>query len=100
MEEYNILDKLYIYREEENLENIKSDMYILGNRLKDIERKEIDRLISNISRENANLKQQLRNSIDDIVANYNIMLAYYNKKYYKQGFEDAIYLESKCKTKE
>ena len=96
MDEYNLIDKFFDFREEENLENIQIDLNTLKNRVRDIKRKKINRLVATIPEESSDLKEQLINSIDNLVADYNVLLAYYNKKYYKQGFEDANYLSRKC----
>lgn len=70
-------------------------MGALKDRLKNIDRKEIDELISTIPEEKADIKQELTNSIDNLIADYNIIVAYYNKKYYKQGYIDATNLNEK-----
>jgi len=97
--DYNLLDKFFEFREEESLDNIQNDMSILKNRVKDIKRNEISKLIESIPDENGKLKENLANSIENLVADYNVMLAYYNKKYYKQGFEDAAFLGRECNIK-
>lgn len=97
MEEYNIIDKLYNLREEDSIMNVQTDIITLKNKIKGIKKEEITKLINNISQENKEIKEKLTHSIDNLVADYNIMLAYYNKKYYKQGFEDALEIERKCK---
>lgn len=94
MEEYKLIDKLFELREEEGIKDIQIDMSYLKNRVKGIKREEIESLISNVPQEN---KEKLFSNIDNLIADYNIMLAYYNKKYYKQGFEDALEIERKCK---
>ena len=70
-------------------------MGALKDRLKNIDRKEIDELISTSPEEKADIKQELTNSIDNLIADYNIIVAYYNKKYYKQGYIDATNLNEK-----
>lgn len=72
------------------------DITFLKNRLKNIDRKEINELISSIPKEKSNIKEKLTNSIDNLVADYNIIVAYYNKKYYKQGFIDATNINEKA----
>lgn len=94
--EYNLLDRFFSYREEEFLEEIDDDIKSLKNRLKCIDKKEIKNIIEDIPKENVELKEKLENGIDDLIADYNILVAYYNKKFYKQGFNDAIMLNCKC----
>lgn len=97
MEEYKLIDKLFEYRQDDNIADIQNDIIALKNKVKGVKQKEIIKLISNLSQDNINLKEKLIESIDNLVEDYNIMLAYYNKKYYKQGFEDALEIERKCK---
>lgn len=97
--EYNILDKFFSYREEEFLEEINDDIKLLKNRLKCIDKKEIKNIIKDIPEENVELKEKLENSVDNLISDYNILVAYYNKKFYKQGFNDAIMLNCKCNKK-
>lgn len=97
MDEYNIIDKLFKIREDDILTDVENDMALLKNRVKGIKKEEITKLIADIPQENTDLKEKLIDRIDNMVADYNIMLAYYNKKYYKQGFEDALEIEIKCK---
>ena len=49
------------------------------------------------SMDNNLLKEQLTSNIEDLIIDYNITMAYYNKKYYKQGFKDATNLINICK---
>lgn len=90
--EYNIIDKFFEYREEIFLENADKDKCVLENKIKDINRDSINKVLDTIPNENKELKEKLQSSIDNLVADYNVILAYYNKKYYKQGFSDASIL--------
>ncbi|MCI8353213.1 MAG: hypothetical protein HFJ58_06540 [Clostridia bacterium] len=94
MEEYKLIDKLFKYREEDGIKDIQEDMSLLKNRVKGIKREEIESLISDVPQGN---KEKILSNIDNLIADYNIMLAYYNKKYYKQGFEDALEIGRKCR---
>lgn len=95
MNDYNIIDMLFLEREEETMSNIESDVLILKNKVKGAKKGEINNIIANFPKENNELKEKLLDYIDNLVADYNIMLAYYNKKYYKQGFEDALEIKKK-----
>lgn len=95
--EYSLLDKFFSYREEEFLEEIDNDIKLLKDRLKGIDKEEIKHMIGNIPEENVEIKEKLENGIDNLIEDYNILVAYYNKKFYKQGFNDAIMLNCKCK---
>ncbi len=94
MEEYKLIDELFKIREEDGIKDIQADMSFLKNRVKGVKREEIESLISCVPQAN---KEKILSDIDNLVADYNIMLAYYNKKYYKQGFEDAVEIQRQCK---
>lgn len=94
--EYDIIDKLFRLREEEIIDSFQEDRNKLGNCLKEINKEAIKEIINKIPQDNKNLKIQLEEQIDNLIADYNIILAYYNKKYYKQGFNDAINLNIIC----
>ncbi len=87
--EQTIINKFFNYTEEKFIDEIESDKVKLKNSLRNIERENITKLINQLSNENADIRDKLINSIDNLIADYNIKMAYYNKKYYKQGFIDA-----------
>ena len=72
------------------------DLTSLNDKIKGINKEEITKLISKIPDENDKLRKELTNKLNNLVADYNILVAYYNKKYYKQGFEDATNLIRIC----
>ncbi len=96
MNDYDIIDRLFMEREEETISNIEDDVLVLKNKVKGAKKGEINAIIADFPKENSELKEKLLNYIDNLVVDYNIMLAYYNKKYYKQGFEDALEIKRKC----
>ncbi len=97
MEEYKLIDTLFKFREEDGIADLHKDMSYLKHMVKGIKKEDIEDLISNISQENKVIKEKLLDTIDNLIADYNIRLAYYNKKYYKQGFQDAMEMKRKCK---
>lgn len=96
-EEDNILNKFFRLREEELAENIEQDINCLKDKLKDVKQETIVELIEKLPEEYKELKQNILLNLDNLIANYNIKIAYYNKKYYKQGFEDSIEIGNLCK---
>ncbi len=95
--DYSLLDKLFGYREEELSENIEVDTRCFKQILKNVKQEDIIKLIENLPDEYNEIKKDVLNKIDELIANYNIKISYYNKKYYKQGFKDAIDLFNTCK---
>lgn len=95
--DYNILDKFFNLREEELAEDIESDTKCLKLVLKNVKQEDIIKKIQTLPEEYNDIKIDILSKIDDLVGNYNIKIAYYNKKYYKQGFKDAIDLCNTCK---
>lgn len=99
-EELKIIDKFFSFREEKFMEEITNDIdklqKIENNRI-NINREEINELICNIPEENKLLKEEIIKKIDNLVIDYNIAIAYYNKKYYRQGFCDAYLLQQEYK---
>lgn len=90
MIEYDLVDKYFKNREEDLLLDVQLDINALKTRVKGINRQEISKLISQLIKEDSKSKEKLLDSIDNLIADYNILIAYYNKKFYKQGFKDAI----------
>lgn len=95
--EYNILDKFFGLRDEEISEDIEEDAKCLKEMLKNVKQEDIVNKIKSLPEEYNELKKDILSQLDDLIGNYNIKIAYYNKKYYKQGFKDAIDLCNECK---
>ncbi len=97
MKEEKIIDRFFNIRQDDFLEEMSTDIEFLKPVLKQENRKKIQENIDEIPNEYEDLKTRLKNNIDDLISNYEIKMAYYHKKYYKQGFEDAIMLNSHLK---
>lgn len=95
--EYSLLDKLFNYREEELSENMDKDAKCFKKILKNVRQEDIVNLIDTLPEDYKEIKKEILNKLDNLIANYNIKISYYNKKYYKQGFKDAIDLFNSCK---
>ena len=100
MKEEKIIDRFFNIRQDDFLEEMSTDMEILKPVLKQENKKKIQQNIDEIPNEYKELKTELKNNINDLISNYEIKMAYYHKKYYKQGFEDAIMLNSHLKENE
>lgn len=92
MKEENIIDTFFNIRQDEFLEEMGEDIDILRPVLKHENKKELQENINEIPNEYEELKTKLKNGVDDLISNYEIKMAYYHKKYYKQGFKDAVML--------
>lgn len=99
MKEENIIDTFFNIRQDEFLEEMGEDIDILKPILKQENKKELQQNINEIPNEYEELKTKLKNNIDDLISNYEIKMAYYHKKYYKQGFKDAVMLNFNLKEK-
>lgn len=99
MKEQNILDTFFNLRQDDMLEEMDTDRTSLRNVLKQINQKELKDIIDTLPDEYETVKKNLCEKIDNLVGDYEIKMAYYNKKYYKQGFSDAVMLNCKCKEK-
>ena len=69
------------------------DREILKNSLKQINNKRLIESMSKLPEEYEEIKRQIYEYIEDLANDYEIKMAYYDKKYYKQGFEDAVLLQ-------
>lgn len=98
MKEENIIDRFFNIRQDEFLEEMAEDISVLSPILKRENKKKLKENIDEIPNEYEELKTKLKDNIDDLISNYEIKMAYYHKKYYKQGFKDAIMLN--CNLKE
>ena len=99
MKEENIIDTFFNIRQDEFLEEMGEDIDILKPILKQENKRELQQNINEIPNEYEELKTKLKNNIDDLISNYEIKMAYYHKKYYKQGFKDAVMLNFNLKEK-
>jgi len=94
-EELKIMDKFFRFREEKFMEEITLDMESiekLENNKINVNKRKINELVNQIPEENKLLKEEILNRVDDLIADYNVAIACNNKKFYKQGFQDAMIL--------
>lgn len=98
-ENENILDTFFKIRQDDMLEEMDTDRVSLRNLLKQINQKELNNTINTLPDEYETIKKDLYQKIENLIGDYEIKMAYYNKKYYKQGFSDAIMLNNSCKEK-
>ena len=91
----DMLDKIYLTRQEELESESHQDREILKQKLNNIKIEEIEEIIKNNSNENSTTKEII-NKIEMLIENYELQIDYYNEKNYKQGFKDAICLYTQC----
>ncbi len=98
-ENENILNRFFNLRQEDLIDEMGKDRENLKHLLKQINISQIDDIIDGLPKEYNYIKNELYQKIENLIGDYEIKMAYYNKKYYKQGFYDAIMINSKCKKK-
>lgn len=96
-ENENILDTFFYLRQEDLLDELKEDGKCLKNCIKKVCIKDLKNCIDELPSQYDDVKNKVYDYIDTLTANYEIKRAYYDKKYYKQGFNDAIMINNKCK---
>ena len=94
----NMLDRFFILRQGDLLEEMKEDREALKSSLKQLNDKKLHESMSQLPQEYDQVKKQIYEYIEDLANDYEIKMAYYDKKFYKQGFEDAVLLQ--CNLKE
>ncbi len=98
-ENENILNRFFNLRQEDLIDEMGKDRENLKHLLKQINISQIDDIIDGLPKEYNYIKNELYQKIENLIGDYEIKMAYYNKKYYKQGFYDAIMINNKCKKK-
>ncbi len=89
----NMIEQFFKLRQGDLLEEMGEDREILRNSLKQINSKRLIESMSKLPEEYEEIKRQIYEYIEDLANDYEIKMAYYDKKYYKQGFEDAVLLQ-------
>ena len=97
-EEINMLDKIYNTRLDDFELEANIDRKKLAERLNNVTMEEIEEILQQNIKEQYK-KQEVFNKLDKLVENYEIKMAYYMEKRYKQGFKDAIELLKECEEK-
>ena len=94
-ENMDMLDKIYNARQYD-LENRASiDRKELAEKLNHITIDEVQSLIRENIQEQYK-QQELIEKLDKLIENYEIKMAYYMEKGYKQGFKDGVNLIKQC----
>ncbi len=94
-ENLDMLDKIYTARQYDFENRANIDRKELADKLNHITIEEVEAVIQkNIEEEYK--KQELMEKLDKLVENYEIKMAYYMEKGYKQGFKDGVNLLKQC----
>jgi len=94
----NILDKIYNARQYDFEQKANLERKELANKLNHVTIEEIEKIIhENI--EEQHKKQELIDKLDKLIENYEIKMAYYMERRYKQGFKDGVNLLKQCEEK-
>lgn len=94
-EELDMLSKIYNVRQDDLEENANEDRKILAEKLNHMTIEKIEETLKE-KIEEENTRQKVLEELDKLIENYEIKMAYYAEKNYKQGFKDAIKLYSQC----
>lgn len=94
-EEIDMLDKIYNMRMYDFEQKADIDRKELANKLNHITMEEIEQILQQDIEEQYK-KQEILNKLDKLIENYEIKMAYYMEKRYKQGFKDAMHLLKQC----
>lgn len=97
-EKINILDKLYNARQYDFEQKANLDRKELMNKLNHITMEDMEIAIQENVKEQEK-KQEMLKKLDELIENYEIKIAYYMEKGYKQGFKDGINLLKQCEEK-
>lgn len=105
-ERLDMLDKIYLARQEELEQEDRQIREMLKKQLNKINLEEIEEAIEkqfqkieNIQCKNETIlkeKEAIIHKIELLVENYELQIAYYSEKNYKSGFKDAVCLCAKC----
>ena len=90
----DILDKIYEIRQEDFEAESSKDREYLNQILNEVKVEKIEEKINEVL--NKEEAKNITKKIELLVENYEIQIAYYSKKNYKQGFKDAICLYTQC----
>ena len=90
----DILDKIYEIRQEDFEAESSKDREYLSQILNEVKVEKIEEKINEVL--NKEEAKNITKKIELLVENYEIQIAYYSKKNYKQGFKDAICLYTQC----
>lgn len=91
----DMLDKIYCARQEDFEKEASVDRKKLLDKLNNITQEELEKIIEEKWQDDEIRKKFLKD-LDGLVENYEIKMAYYMEKMYKQGFKDAINLWKMC----
>lgn len=94
----DMLEKIYLVREEELEQENKIDKNELKEKLNKVTIEEIENKIKKITEKNADLKEtkEIVKGLELLIENYEMQIDYYKEKNYKIGFKDAINLYTQC----
>ena len=93
----DLLDKIYLARQEELEQQTKQDRQTLKKQLNEVKLEEIQQaVIKGFEKVEKIEKEDVIHKIELLVENYELQIAYYSEKNYKRGFKDAVCLYTQC----
>ncbi len=94
LKKIDMLEKIYEIRQEDFEVESSKDREYLNQILNEVKVEKIEEKINEVL--NKEEAKNIIKTIELLVENYEIQIAYYSKKNYKQGFKDAICLYTQC----
>ncbi len=93
----DLLDKIYLARQEELEQQTKQDRQTLKKQLNEVKLEEIQQAVIKGFQKVENIeKEDVIHKIELLIENYELQIAYYSEKNYKRGFKDAVCLYTQC----
>ncbi len=90
----DMLNKIYEFRQEDLETENSKDREALSEILNEVKLEEIENKINELL--NGKETKYIIQKLELLIENYEIQIAYYSQKNYKQGFKDAICLCTQC----
>lgn len=94
-ENINMLDTIYDKRQIELEKEANMDRQMLATKLHPSNIEQVKEAINQYIQDQEE-RESILNILDEVIENYQIRAGFYNEKYYKQGFKDAIKLCLEC----
>lgn len=98
-ENLDMLSKIFECRQYDIEEDSQEDQIFFQEKLNDIDLNTIYEIIDNVCVEEELIRNNLHELLQKLIENYDMKIAYYTEKYYKQGIVDGMNLQQNYLTK-
>ena len=89
----DMLSKIFECRQYDIEENREEDKIYFEEMLNDIDLNRIYKIIDNVCMQEELIRDNLHELLQKLIENYDMKIAYYSEKYYKQGLIDGMNLQ-------